>query len=538
MQNLFRRFFIQQATSLTRTAWLVASASVASRALGVFRDRVLASEFGAGDTLDVYYAAFRFPDLIYNLVIVGALSAGFIPVFMAAKEKGKNEHWRIAGVFASAIALTLFFMAVLLAVTAPYLVPILAPGFSDEKQQVVISLTRILCFSPLLLGMSAVAGAVLQSFQRFFLFSIAPIFYNLGIICGALFLAPRYGIRGVAWGVVIGAILHSLLQFFGAWQLGWRPRFTVRFYGTGISEITRLMAPRVVAASTQQLNVFLLTIIASTLSAGSLAVLTFSTNLYFLPVALFGISYGVAAFPKLTQSAIAGNTNDFVTIFSSAVRQISFFLIPATVLTYVLREHIVRIILGAGAFDWTATRLTSSTLGWMTLSLIFGALIPLLVRGFYAHRNALLPLYVGLTADVVTVIAAYALSRVYGIVGLGMALSIGTAIQFFGLWIGLKHVVKFSKLNIFGSIMRQVVAGFGMACGVIGFLYVFTPLVDETKFTGLVTAAVLTMFAGVSIYLILLWFLREPTVRELIAAFRSRLTVTTAIDSMEESKVT
>src|SRR3989338_6928088 len=205
-----------QSRTITSAAVVLALASLVSRFLGLFRDRILAGQFGAGDTLDVYYAAFRIPDALYNIVIMGALSAGFIPVFIAVRKRmrgeSNQEHWKVANSFLTAIIITLGLSSLILSFFTNDFSVLIAPGFSPDKQAMVNALSRIMLLSPILLGISAVIGGVLQSFRNFFVYSLAPIFYNIGIIIGALFFVPTMGYVGLGWGVVLGALLHLFIQ--------------------------------------------------------------------------------------------------------------------------------------------------------------------------------------------------------------------------------------------------------------------------------------------------------------------------------------
>ncbi|TAK96476.1 murein biosynthesis integral membrane protein MurJ, partial [Patescibacteria group bacterium] len=191
--------------SVTAAAFIIAFSGVVSRVLGLFRDRMLASHFGAGETLDVYYAAFRIPDLIYNLLVLGALSAAFIPVFTSlVAQKRESDAWKTAAGILNLTALVISGISLLFAICAPWVMHLVTPGFSEESMRSVVMLSRIMFLSPLLLGISAVFGGVLVSLKKFLLYSIAPILYNVGIIIGVLFFVPTWGPVGLAWGVVLG----------------------------------------------------------------------------------------------------------------------------------------------------------------------------------------------------------------------------------------------------------------------------------------------------------------------------------------------
>ncbi|MCK5357856.1 MAG: murein biosynthesis integral membrane protein MurJ, partial [Elusimicrobiales bacterium] len=399
--------------------------------MGIFRDRILASEFGAGDILDIYYTAFRVPDLIFNLLVLGALSAGFIPIFVNLL-KGKKtrikglvfgskhkEAWYLANNILNILLLSVAVLSVFGIIFAPALIKVLAPGFSLSKQALTADLTRIMFLSPILLGISSILGGVLQSFKRFFIYSLAPILYNIGIIVGALFFAPLWGIYGLAWGVVLGALLHMLIQLPAVIKLGFRYRLIIDFKNKQVREIGRLMIPRTMSLAISQINLLVITIIASTLASGSIAVFNFANNLQSFPIGIFGISFAVAAFPTI--SAIAFDKPKLINNFSKVIRQILFFIVPATVLLLTLRAQIIRVILGTGQFNWEDTLLTIHTLGFFTLSLFAQASIPLLARVFYARHNSLTPFYIGLSSALVNLILSLVLVRILGVAGLALA---------------------------------------------------------------------------------------------------------------------
>ncbi|MFA5954434.1 MAG: murein biosynthesis integral membrane protein MurJ [Patescibacteria group bacterium] len=542
MRNLIRRFFLVQTSSITRAAWTIALASLVSRLLGVFRDRILASSFGAGDVLDMYYAAFRVPDFIYNLIIVGALSAGFIPVFIAfrrsGEQSGEESAWELTNVFLTISGIALVVVAILLGVFAPILAPLIAPGFTPEKQAAVAALTRIILFSPILLGLSAILGGVLQAYRNFFIYSLAPIFYNVGIIFGALFLVPFYGVSGLAWGVVIGAFFHFLTQFFAVWRLGWRPHFIWQPRHSGLHEIMRLMVPRTLSLATQQLNIVFLTIIASFLASGSLAIFNFSSNLYFVPVAFFGISYALAVFPALSEMALQENDAGFRALISSAVRSVLFFIVPATILFVLLRAQIVRVLFGSGAFDWNDTVLTFESLRWLSMSMFASSLIPVLVRGFYARHNTMIPFAVGILSDALTIAGAYYLSRFFGVLGLAMAFSLGAVFQVVGLWVFLHFIAgDMDEKRIFFSVIRFTIAGMIMAVAVQGVKNIAGTVLGTNTFIALSLQAALASLAGVVIYAIVLWFMQSEELHEFITALsRKRERVKTTLGALNEGE--
>jgi putative peptidoglycan lipid II flippase len=489
---MFGKILNGESKTITGAALLLGAASLASRFLGVLRDRVLAGEFGAGNTLDVYYAAFRIPDLIFNLLILGALSAGFIPIFTAAlsaaKEKGEhpNAAWEIANSVMNIMGVALALLCGLFILLSPFVVPLITPGFDPEKMALTVAMTQIMMLSPIFLGLSNILGGVLQSFKRFFVYSLAPIFYNIGIIIGALFFTRWWGIYGLAWGVVAGAIAHMLVQAPAVWQLGFRYRWLLNFANSNVRKIGKLMIPRTLGLAVSQINLVVMTVIASTLVPGSLAVFNLANNLQYFPVGIIGISFAVAAFPLLGEFAAAGKKEKMVKSFSHTTRQILFFIVPASVLLLVLRAQIVRVIFGSGSFDWEDTILTADTLAYFVVSLFAQALIPLLARFFYAMQDTKTPFVIGLVSAGVNVLAAIFLVKPWGVAGLAMAFSLASVLNFCLLWIFLR--IKFGPLdeaNILKSTFRISAAAIAMAFVMQTMKSILAPRVDMQTFLGI-----------------------------------------------------
>ncbi|MBP6942775.1 MAG: murein biosynthesis integral membrane protein MurJ [Candidatus Buchananbacteria bacterium] len=405
---MLRRLLSAQSQSVTAAAVLIGGLSLASRLLGVVRDRILAGQFGAGTQLDVYYAAFRIPDTMYNLVILGTISAGLIPVFTSLLSRDqKDAAWRLIDNLFTVGALFLVALGGFLWLVMPSLVPLITPGFDQSSLASTIMLSRIMLLSPILMGISAVAGAVLQSHRRFLAFSLAPIMYNVGIIIGALLLAPVYGLVGLAWGVILGALLHLIVQSFPLTKIGYHFKPRLEFHNRDIRTVLLLMGPRTAALLVSQLQLVAATIIASALAAGSLAVYNLAINLQSFPLGLFSVSLAVAVLPVLASAAAKKDYEGLITTLSSTIRQMWFFVVPAAVLLYVLRAHVVRVVLGSGNFDWVDTRLTAAILGMFCLSMFAQGVLPLLYRAFYALQNTKTPLLVGVVALVINISSIY-----------------------------------------------------------------------------------------------------------------------------------
>ncbi len=408
-------FLQNEIAGVHAAALILGAAGFASRLLGVVRDRLLAGRFGAGRELDIYHAAFNIPDFMATLFLLGAAAAAILPVFQGYAERDEKKARQFIAALAAlfligsvAAAAAAFFMA-------PYAMRFIVPGFGSVDRARTLLLTRVMLLSPLLLGLSGIFSVVVQSRRRFFIFALAPIFYNLGIMFGIIALVPAMGIAGVAAGVVIGAALHMGLQAGSSAALGFGPDFfqtiahvreRIALLGADIGRVAAVAVPRVLALSLGQLTLMALDAMGSMLAPGSVAVLGFAQNLYFVPVGIFGVSYATALFPRLAAAAASRRSEDFFRDLSGGVRSILFWAAPASVLCIVLRAHIVRLALGAGIFSWDNTRLTAAMLAALALAMIAGAAQTLLVRAFYAIGNTRLPLAVNAAAAFVSIALA------------------------------------------------------------------------------------------------------------------------------------
>lgn len=387
--------FHQEFSGLHKAAMILAVSSIISGLLGLFRDRLLAGTFGAGQPLDIYYAAFKIPDFVYNIISLSLASvAVLIPFFLEkisiSQEKGRKFLDNIFSIF----LLVMIFLSVIVFFAIPYLSNLITPGFSQEAKNQLIIFTRILLLSPFLLGLSNLLSTVVQSFNRFFIYALSPIFYNIGIIFGITFLSPQMGMKGIILGVILGALMHVCVQIPSIIKLGFAPKLTTKLNFPEAWQVMKLSLPRSIGLGLNQLVFIFITAIASFLSAGSIAIFNLSFNLQSVPLAVIGVSYSVAAFPTLARLFVSNQRKKFLDHTISAMRQIIFWSIPATILLVVLRAQIVRVILGYGQFGWRDTRLTAAALGLFAVSITAQSLILLFARAFYAAGKTLRPIMV------------------------------------------------------------------------------------------------------------------------------------------------
>ncbi len=393
---------------LHQAAYVLALLAFGSQMLALIRDRLLAHQFGAGYELDVYYAAFRVPDLMY--VLFASTLSVYVLIPFVSRHMSINESSRARDLLSQVFTLFLLVYivtAVVLFVLAPSFVMWLFPGLSEQSEQLVL-LLRILLLQPFFLGISSLFGVVTQLNHRFVLYAISPLIYNLGIIFGVVVLYPLVGLAGLAYGVVLGAIGHMLIQ----WPLVRASNLSFswigRFNWAEIGSVLRTSIPRAITLSLNQIVLLILVGMASTMTVGSVAVFQFGYNLQSVPLAIIGVSYSVAAFPTLSEFWSKGELVKFRDHVLVACKHIIFWSVPAIVLSIVLRAQLVRVVLGSGAFNWEDTRLTAAVLALLIISLTAHAMSLLLVRAFYAGGYTRLPFYAIAVGSVTSVGTAYA----------------------------------------------------------------------------------------------------------------------------------
>lgn len=391
---------------LHQAAYLLAGLTLASQILALLRDRIFAHLFGASQTLDLYYAAFKIPDLVFALV--ASLVSAYVLIPRIASMEKKDAR-KLLSETASFLVIGGGLISLMLALLAPAYLFILFPTFAHTGHEAeFIALVRILLLQPILLGLSGILGSVTQIKRRFVLFALSPVLYNLGIIFGTLFLYPTYGIMGIGMGVVIGAVAHLLLNIPTAIGAKLLPYPAIPSFKTMWS-VMQSSIPRSLALGMGTVTTLGLLSLASRLGTGSVSVFTFAGNLEAVPLSLIGAAYATAAFPVLAEQHGAGKKEAFQATISAAARHIILWSSVIMVLTIVLRAHIVRIVLGSGAFDWDATRLTAAILAIMVVSLMAQGIILLAARAFYASHRSWNPLFVQLADCGISVLGAWGL---------------------------------------------------------------------------------------------------------------------------------
>lgn len=522
--------------SKTRTTILLMIALIGSNILGVVRNIFLTS-FVIPEKLSVYYAAFRLPDLIFNLVVLGVLSSIFIPVFMdRLNNRDKNSAFAFTNNLINFTIIVLSITSIVLFILMPVLSKLIVPGFSVEDKILTTKMARIMLLSPLFFGLSSIAGGILNSFKKFVAYSLAPLFYNLGIIFGTIFLTPRFGVYGLAYGVIIGAFLHFLVQLPSVLKLGYRYKPILDSQDKSLKEIARLAPPRIGGLLANQANFFIATILGSIIGGGSIAYLNLANDIQTFVSVVFGISFATVIFPILAEKASLGKTDDFVKEFSSSFRQILFFAIPASIGLILLRGQVTRLIFGLGKlFEFNDTKLTAAVLGAFALSLFAQSTVPLLVRAFYALKDTKTPFYAAMIAVLVNLGLSLSLPKffsmyvidsekniTFAVVGLAISFTISSFVNMLILLLALhKRLGKLDDKAIINSLSKIIIASALMAVGVQYLKYLISPIINpKHPVLGFAVQTLSVIIVGAIIYFVITYFLKCDEIKGVKKIFK------------------
>jgi len=514
-------FFSRRQLSVGSAATILVSMVFTSRVIGLIRDRLLSARF-APDELGVYFAAFRIPNLIFELLIMGALTSAFIPVFTKYLTHGEaDKGWRMTAVLINVTLILLFLFSVPLLIWTKEISSLLAPGFTESQITEMVQFTRFMIIfqvTPLLIG-NFFTG-VLQSYKLFLVPAIAPVIYNVGIIIGILAFSPMWGLYGAVIGVGIGAVLFMIIQMPLLLRMGYRHSLTVDLHDKGVREVGRLIGPRTLGLAVSQIDLTVDLILASLLGARMVTIFSFAQHLQQLPVGLFGASVAQAALPTLSAASVKEDMEHFKRTVIRAIHQILFFVLPASVLFIVLRIPIVRLVFGASRFDWEATVMTGMTLSAFSISLFAQSLVHILARGFYALYDTKTPVVISIISIIInTVLSIIFVQQLHMPVwALGLSTSIASIVNAVLLFVLLdRRVGKFPRLELLGSPAKMALASILSGIAIYVPLKVFDQLVfDTTRTVGLLLLTGFAGSAGLIMYFALSWLFN---INEVISFF-------------------
>lgn len=560
MEKIFK-IFSKEYSNVNQAALLLGFLTLLSQILALFRDRSIAHFIGPGAPLDAYYAAFRVPDLIFVCIASLASITVLIPFIGAKMKEGKvtKEAEKFLGDIFTVFLGGMVLIAVILFFLMPHLIFFIAPGFTPVYQEKAIELSRIMLLSPILLGLSNLFGTVTQLFNRFFIFSLSPIIYNFGIMIGAIFLYPVYGINGLTFGVIVGAFMHFGIQAIASHYSGFTPRFAASFRAIDFREVKRVALtslPRTMGLAFNNIAEIAMTVFASFLTIGSISIFNFSYNLQSVPTAIVGISYAVAAFPTLARSIRDGRHDHFNAHLKSASRAIVFWSLPATFLFIVLRAQIVRVILGSGAFSWDDTRLAAACLAIFSLSVLSQGMIALISRAYYAKGDTKRPLVMNFICSVLIIVFAYIFLKVFEnapmfryfiesllkvsdikgteVLMLPLAYSAGTILNFILHWIFVKRDFMPKESFITKTFFQSLGASFFL--GLVSYisLNILSPIFGTTTFWGVFLQGFISGILGIAVAIIVLYLLKSEELKDLTQTLHTRFWKSKIVAPMQE----
>lgn len=512
-----------------KAAAIVGVLTLLSRLVGLLRDRLFASKFGAGDILDAYYAAFRIPDLVFNLLVLGTLSVAFIPVFTSLLIKDKARAIRNANTVLNFSALAMGLVCLVLLILSKPLTHLLVPGFTGQKMENTLILTRIFLLSPIIFTISNVFSSVLNASKRFFMVGFAPVLYNLGIIFGLLVFYPKMGIFGLGLGVVVGAFLHALCQIPEIISLGffWQPVMDLK--DEAVQKIGKLFLPRIIGVDNSQVSLLIGSVVGSVLASGSIAVFTLANNLQAVPIGIFAISSAVAVFPVLSEEFARHQHQKFLNSLKETIIQISFYVIPISILLLLLRAHIVRLAFGAGKFNWDDTRATFQVLGIFSISLFTQSLSPLFSRAFYARHNTKIPVFINLGAMALNAFLAYYLGLRMGISGVAWGFTLSSILNAIALFIVLRYhlaaevgegpILRDFDTGLLDSLFKIIVSSLAMGLVTYAWLYALAPWLDTHTGIGLLLQSGIASVFGVTTLFVCAYYVKLPQAIKLAKRF-------------------
>jgi len=439
------------ARTLARAGLVVTAAFFLSRVLGWVRLLVITNLYGAQAELDAYFAAFRVPDAIFQLVAAGALSSALIPVLSGLFAGGEEARaWRVVSSVLNVMLLVLAGLSVVVAIWAPVLVPMVTPGFDMVNTELTVRLTRIMLLSPVLLALGSVASSVLNARGRFGAAALAPSLYNLAIIGGALFLSPFMGVEALAVGVVIGSLLHLVVQLPPVMSQRFRLSFTIDLSDAAARQALLLMLPRAFGLGASQITFIVNTMLATGIGVGAVTAYNVAFTILQIPLGLIGVPLGVVLLPSMSRAVAQGNAREFGVLIVRSLRLLLYVMLFLSAVGIVLRRQVVSVLFGYG-FDARALNLTADTLLFLLIGLAGHSMIVVLARAFYSGQDTRTPVIAAVLSVVVNVVVSLTTVGTLGLSGLALGIAAGAwfeaTLLSVLLWqrmpgAGLEHLVR------------------------------------------------------------------------------------------------
>ena len=524
-------FFGKSTSDIHITSYMLASLSFLSLILGLFRDHLLAANFGAGIELDIYFTAFRVPDLLF-VSIASFMSVYALLPFFEEKESAIKLNRFISNTFSFFFTI-LVGVSILVFILMPYIYEVVFSSFGENLDRLIL-FSRIFLLQLILLGISNFFATIAQYKHKFILYGLSPILYNVGILSGILFFVPALegDILGVVFGVVLGAGLHLSILLPLIFVDGIKLKYMNPF--KNIQEIWLVIKtsfPRAFSLFLTTLGLTILIAVSASFTPGSISIISLSTNLAFVPISLIGVTYSVAAFPVLTRLFTRKNIEEFLDRIKSAFRHVIFWTIPAAILFIVLRAHIVRLVLGSGEFDWFDTRLTAASLIILSIFIVGQSISYLMIRASYAAKNTILPVISSIFSFISMLGFAWLFVHLHNnnegfrlfiteflrvadvpgteVLTIPIAISLASLLQFIILFVYLERKYKVLDIYDLVSILKTIFASIILASTTYMALRVFGIFISLDTFASVFVHAVVSTGVGIIAWIIALRWVKS-----------------------------
>jgi putative peptidoglycan lipid II flippase len=501
----------KQQNTILSAAFIITIFNLASAIFGILRMRVFVmsfydTQFATKETLEALIVAFQIPETMYNLIVSGAISAAFIPVFVAHKKHHEGEAHTMMTVVLNWLLLVMMLVSIPIMIWAePFTRATTGANFTAEQVQTAATLTRLLLLPQLFFAVSSFFSAFLQSYQRFIMPALAPALYNFGIILGTLLLSPWLGIYSAAAGALIGAILHMSIQLPFVLKLGFRYRLTLDWRIPGVSNVFKLMGPRVLSISVSEMRNLGFRIFTTAIGNSSILIMQLGLYVMTAPIRLLGVPISQASLPFLSEVAAQEDRSKFNDLIVQSLHQIAFLIMPASALVLILRVPIVRLLYGTRNFPWEMTTLSGNVVGIIAFSIAVQAFVQLLIRAFYALKDTRTPFKVAIFDMILYLFIASFTTFVlnWGVRGIAFATTFSAVVEFILIAFFLDRKTHCFRTRAFIiPQLKILLTSFFMAV----FLYLPFRILDELVFNTsrtieLISLTVITGTIGLMVYI-------------------------------------
>ncbi|MCX7974908.1 MAG: murein biosynthesis integral membrane protein MurJ [Candidatus Aminicenantes bacterium] len=469
---------MESKSKVARSSFVVGSATLASRLFGLIREQTFAYLFGAGTATDAFIAAFRLPNLLRDLFAEGALSAAFVPVFTDhLLNKGKREAFRLANLVINGIALILALIIAIAILLTPYLVRLIAPGFSrvPGKAELTALLAQIMFPFLLFISLAAISMGMLNTLRYFGIPALAPVFLNLGMILAGFFISPYFSppIIGMAIGVLLGGLGQWLCQLPTLFKEGYRYQPIISFQDPGFRKILILMTPAVLGLASTQINIFVNTIIASLLPEGSPSYLNYSFRLMHFPLGVFGIAVATVTLPIVSAYATKKDVTNVLATCRSSLELVAFLTLPSTLFLIIVRQPLISVLYEHGRFTYEDTIATSQALLFYAFGLFFFAATRVVAQVFYSFQDTKTPVKISFVAIATNIFLNLILMKPMSFRGLALATSLSAMVNFIVL--SFVMTKKYGSIN--WSVWLKSVIKILIASGIMGAVLILVGLI-------------------------------------------------------------